>query len=66
MYDIYTIFLLLRKDDMFKIKIDNIVYTHNDLMKILNKDKKNKNKFYFTFSDFYEFCKDKDVKVVRW
>lgn len=63
MYDIYTIFLLLRKDDMFKIKIDNVVYTHNDLMKILNKDKNNK--FYFTFSDFYDFCKDKNVKVVR-
>lgn len=63
MYDIYTIFLLLRKGDMFKIKIDNVVYTHNDLMKILNKDKNNK--FYFTFSDFYDFCKDKNVKVVR-
>lgn len=63
MYDIYTIFLLLRKDDMFKIKIDDIVYTHDDLLKILNKDKNNK--FYFTFSDFYNFCKDKNVKVVR-
>lgn len=63
MYDIYTIFLLLRKDDMFKIKIDDIVYTHDDLLKILNKDKNNR--FYFTFSDFYNFCKDKNVKVVR-
>jgi len=61
MYDIYTIFLLLRKDDMFKIKIDDVVYTHNDLLKILNKN----NKFYFTFSDFYNFVKDKNIKVVR-
>lgn len=60
-YDIYTIFLLLRKDDMFKIMIDNNVYTHDDLTKILNKD----NKFYFTFSDFYNFVKDKNVKIVR-
>ena len=34
MYDIYTIFLLLlRKDDMFKIKINDIVYTHDDLIR---------------------------------
>ena len=65
MYDIYTIFLLLRKNDLFKIKIDDVVYTHDDLLKILNKDKKYK--FYtFTFSDFYNFVKDKDVKIVRW
>ena len=64
MYDIYTIFLLLRKNDMFKIKIDDIVYTHSDLLKILNKNKDNK--FYFTFSDFYNFVKDKNVKIVRW
>lgn len=62
MYDIYTIFMLLRKDDLFKVKIDNDIYTHDKLVKILNKDK---NKLYFTFSDFYNFVKDKDVKIVR-
>ena len=63
MYDIYTIFLLLRKNDLFKVKIDNIVYTHDDLLKILNKDK---NKLYFTFLDFYDFCKDKEIELVEW
>lgn len=62
MYDIYTLFLLLRKNDLFKIKINNEIYTHDKLLKILNKDK---NKLYFTFSDFYNFVKDKDVKIVR-
>lgn len=62
MYDIYTIFLLLRKNDLFKIKINNEIYTHDKLLRILNKDE---NRLYFTFSDFYNFVKDKDVKIVR-
>lgn len=62
MYDIYTIFLLLRKNDLFKIKINNEIYTHDKLLKILNEDE---NKLYFTFSDFYNFCKDKEVKLMR-
>ena len=61
MYDIYTIFLLINKNDLFKVKINHEIFTYNELVKILNKDKS-----YFTFSDFYEFCKDKDVKIVRW
>jgi len=60
MYDIYTIFLLINKNDLLKVKINHEIFTYDELVKILNKDKK-----YFTFSDFYEFCKDKDVKIVR-
>lgn len=64
MYDIYTIFLLLRKNELLRIKINHDIYTHDELVKILNKDKKNK--FYtFTFSDFYNFCEGKNVKLVR-
>lgn len=62
MYDIYTIFLLINKNDLLKVKINHEIFTYDELVKTLNKDK---NKAYFTFSDFYEFCKDKDVKIVR-
>ena len=62
MYNIYTIFLLLRKNSLLKVKINHDIYTHDELVKILNKDKKYK--FYtFTFTDFYNFVKDKDVKI---
>lgn len=65
MYDLYTIFIFISKNDLFKVKINENVYTYNELLEILNKDKKNK--FYvLTFSDFYNFVKDKEVKLVRW
>ena len=64
MYDLYTIFIFISKNDLFKVKINNIVYTYNELLEILNKDKKNKY-YVLTFSDFYEFCKNKEVKLVR-
>ena len=64
MYDIYTIFIFISKNDLFKVKINNNIYSYNDLMEILNKDKKNK--FYvLTFPDFYNFVKDKEVKLVK-
>lgn len=64
MYDIYTIFIFISKNDLFKVKINDIIYSYNNLMEILNKDKKNKY-YVLTFSDFYEFCKGKNVKLVR-
>ena len=63
MYDIYTIFMLINKNDLLKVKINQEIFTYDELVKILNKDK---NKLYFTFTDFYNFCKDKEVKLVRW
>ena len=42
MYDLYTIFIFISKNDLFKVKINENVYTYNELLEILNKDKKNK------------------------
>lgn len=65
MYELYTIFIFISKNDSYKVKINDSIYTYNNLLEILNKDKKNK--FYvLTFSDFYKFCKNKNVKLVRW
>ena len=65
MYDLYTIFIFISKNDLYKVKINDNIYSYNDLLELLNKDKKNK--FYvLTFTDFYNFCKGKEVKLVRW